>query len=119
MITTYSEENEKFKVGDTVRIRRTNLLFERGFHPNWTEEVFTVVEVKDTIPVTYKLKDLNDEVLDGSFCNEELQKTEQDLYRVEKVLTKKINGVEHALVKWLGYNKKYNQWIPVNDLKRV
>lgn len=117
---TLVKQTRKFKVGDTVRISRTKLLFERGFHPNWTEEVFTVVEVKNTLPVTYKLKDLNGEILDGSFYNEELQKTKQELYRIEKVLRKKkINGVEHALVKWLGYNEKYNQWIPVKDLNLI
>ena len=107
----------KFKVGDIVRISRIKQLFERGFHPNWTEEIFTVVEVKNTIPITYKLKDSSGEILDGSFYNEELQKTEQKVYRIEKVIRKKkIDGAEHALVKWLGYNKKYNEWIPMKNI---
>jgi hypothetical protein len=107
----------KFMVGVTVRISRIKQLFERGFHPNWTEEVFTVVEVKNTIPITYKLKDSSGELLDGSFYNEELQKTNQQVYRIEKVISKKkIQGVEHGLVKWAGYNKKYNQWIPMKDI---
>ena len=104
---------KKFVVGDTVRISRTKLLFERGFHPNWTEEIFTVVNVNNTVPITYKLKDSSGEALDGSFYNEELQKTTQQIYRIEKVIRRKnINGVEHVLVKWMGYNEKFNQWIP-------
>ena len=65
---------QKFVVGDTVRISRIKKLFERVFHPNWTEEVFTVVEVKSTSRVTYKLKDSSGEILSGNFYNEELQK---------------------------------------------
>ena len=104
----------KFKVGDRVRISRIKGLFEKGYLPNWSEEVFEVVKVKYTSPVTYILKDQLGEVLVGGFYTEELQKTNQDVYRIEKVLKrKKIKGVEHALVKWAGYSKKHNQWIPV------
>ena len=91
---------KKFKVGDSVRISRLKGVFEKGFVSNWSEEIFTVVEVKNTAPVTYKLKDFNGEILEGSFYNEELQNTDQQVYRIEKVLRKKkINGVEHALIK--------------------
>ena len=56
----------------------------------------------------------------GSFYTEELQKTSQEEFRVEKVIRKKkIDGVEHGLVKWSGYSDKYNQWIPTKDLERV
>lgn len=110
----------KFKVGDTVRISRTKQLFERGFHPNWSEEIFTVAEVKNTIPVTYKLKDSLGEILEGSFYNEEMQKTRQKVYRIEKVIRKKkIDGIEHALVKWASYSSKFNQWIPLSLTKKL
>ena len=56
-------------------------------------------------------------MLEGSFYENELQKTKQDIYRIEKVLRKKIiNGVEHALVKWMGYSDKCNEWIQVKDI---
>ena len=114
------DKYRKFSVGDTVRISRIKKLFERGFHPNWTEEVFTVVEIKNTSPTTYRLKDFSGTILDGSFYNEELQKTSQRVYRIEKVIRKKkINGVEHALVKWAGYSKKYNEWIPTTQLEAL
>ena len=120
----YKKSQIKFKVGDYIRISRLKGLFEKGFLPNWSEEIFIVVEVKKTIPVTYKIKDSTGEILEGSFYNEELQKTdkptEDSMFRVEKVIRKKkINGVEHAFVKWVGYDKKYNQWIPVKDLKSI
>jgi len=59
------------------------------------------------------------DVLEGSFYEQELQKTNQETYRIEKVLRKKkINGLEHALVKWMEYSDKFNQWIPVRNLNK-
>ena len=107
----------KFKVGDTVRISRIKGLFEKGFLPNWSEELFKVHIVKRSVPVTYILKDTNDQVISGSFYNEELQKSEQEIFRIEKILRKKkIDGVMHGFVKWLGYNNSFNQWIPVKNI---
>jgi len=51
----------KFKVGDKVRILKKKGLFEKGFTPNWTEEVLTVSKIQRTDPITYKITDLNDE----------------------------------------------------------
>ena len=62
----------KFKTGDRVRISKYKTKFNRGFTPNFTNEIFTVVEVLKTSPVTYKLKDSENEPIIGSFYNEEL-----------------------------------------------
>ena len=108
------------KVGDKVRISRMKAVFEKGYLPNWSEELYIVDKVQRTSPVTYKVKTLLDEKIEGSFYEQELQKSHQEVYRVEKVIRKKkIDGVEHALVKWSGYNEKHNQWIPVKDLGRL
>ena len=73
-----------------------------------------------TTPVTYKIKDSLNEIITGSFYEQELQKTNQEVYRVEKVLRKKkIDGVEYALVKWSGYSDKFNEWIPMTDTKKL
>lgn len=110
-------QKPKYTVGDKVRISRTKGIFEKGYLPNWSEEIFTIVQVLHTTPVTYKLQDTLGDLIEGSFYEQELQKTQQEIYRVEKVLQKKkINGVEHALVKWSGYSSKFNQWIPTSDL---
>lgn len=107
----------KFKVGDKVRISRIKGLFEKGYLPNWSEEVFEIDAVKYTNPYTYVLKDMNGEIIAGSFYNEELQKIDQDVYRIEKIIRKKkINGVEHGLVKWLGYSNKFNEWKPLSEI---
>ena len=110
----------KFNVGNKVRMSRTKALFEKGYLPNWSEETYIVAEVRKTNPITYIIKDSLGEVIEGIFYNEELQKTNQETYRIEKVIRKKkIDGVEHALVKWSGYSKKYNQWIPASQLERI
>src|SRR6476469_10634612 len=110
----------KFKVGDKVRMSRIKALFEEGYLPNWSEELYVVDKVQKTIPIIYVIKDLLGETIKGSFYTEELQKTTQEEFRVEKVIRKKkIDGVEHGLVKWSGYSDKYNQWIPIKDLERI
>jgi hypothetical protein len=107
----------KFKFGDKVRISRTKGIFEKGYLPNWSEAIYLIHEVKRTSPVTYVLRDTAGEVLEGSFYESELQKTKQEIYRIEQVLRKKtINGVERALVKWVGYDDKFNEWIPTENL---
>jgi transcription antitermination factor NusA-like protein len=105
----------KFKVGDKVRISLTKKVFEKGFTPNWSEEVFVVDKVLLTIPVTYALKDLAGEPIVGSFYEQELQKTEQDVFVIEKVIRKKGNK---SLVKWRGYSDKFNSWIPTKQITK-
>ena len=78
----------KFKTGDKVRILKKKGLFEKGFTPNWTEEVFTISKIQRTNPVTYKINDLNDEEVQGTFYEQELQKTSQEVYRIEKIVEK-------------------------------
>jgi hypothetical protein len=110
----------KFKVGDKVRISRIKALFEKGYLPNWSEALYVVHEVKKTNPYTYTVKDMNDELVLGSFYTEELQKSTQDVFRIEKITKKKkINGVQHGLVKWLGYNKKFNEWKPMSEIEKL
>ena len=76
----------KFDVGDKVRISNTKRTFEKGYTPNGTEELFVIDKQLDTSPVTYKLKDLNGENIEGSFYEPELQKSQQQVFRIEKVL---------------------------------
>jgi hypothetical protein len=115
-----STSKVRFKVGDRVRLSRIKRLFEKGYLPNWSEALYIIDEVQETVPVTYKIKDSLNRIIDGSFYNEELQKSNQEVFRVEKVIRKKkIDGVEHAFVKWSGYSDEYNQWIPMKDSKKL
>ena len=87
----------KFSVGDKLRISKKKKTFEKGYTTRWTEEIFTIVEVKHTSPVTYKIADLNGEEITGTFYKPELQKTSQELFRIEKVIKR---GKNKYLVKW-------------------
>jgi hypothetical protein len=99
----------KFAVGDIVRISRLKDKFEKGYHPNWSEELLKVVKINDTSPRTYQIEALDGEPVVGSFYEQEMQKSKQlqnNLYRVEKILQrKKVQGKKMVLVKWAGYNK--------------
>ena len=86
----------KFSIGDKVRISKKKKTFEKGYTTRWTEEVFTIVEVKRTSPVTYKIAGLNGEEIQGSLYEPELQKTSQELFRIEKVIKR---GKKKSLVK--------------------
>ena len=66
---------QKFSIGDGVRITKKKKTFDKGYTQRWTEEVFTIFKIKLTIPVTYKITDYNEEEIQGSFYEQELQKT--------------------------------------------
>ena len=75
-------------MGDSVRIAMTRRLFKKGYTGQWSEGLFVVSEKLRTIPTTYRLKDLDDEQIDGTFYHQELQlvRVEQDkVYTVERV----------------------------------
>ena len=80
--------------------------------------MFTVDNVKSTQPVTYSLVDGKGEKIQGTFYEQELQKTSQEIYRIEKVLRKRKRGrIQEVYVKWKGYNNSFNSWIPLTDLQ--
>lgn len=117
--TKSGTEKAAFQIGDKVRIAVKKGTFEKGYTANWSSEVFTVnsiVEAPNT-RVRYKLIDYRFKPITGSFYKEELQKTKvPDTYMVEKVLSKKkINGVMHYHIKWLGFADEHNSWIPESD----
>ena len=78
----------KFQVCDHVRISKYKNIFAKGYAPNWSEEVFLTSKVKKTVPWTYVINDLNGEEVIGTFYEKELQKTNQEEFRIEKVIKK-------------------------------
>jgi hypothetical protein len=106
----------KFSIGDKVRIMKKKNIFEKGYTPRWTEEMFTISAVQYTDPPTYKITDYNGEEIKGSFYEQELQKTAQEIFRIEKILRKRGNK---SLVKWLGYPESFNSWVDNNELMRL
>jgi len=82
----------KFKIGDTVRISKYKTkFFDLGYTPNWTEEIFIVTILLNIIPKTYMLKDLQDEKISETFYEPKLLKTNQNKFRIEKVIRKNKN----------------------------
>ena len=84
-----NDKDPKFKVGDHVRISKCKNIFAKGYAPNWSEEVFVIKKLKNTVPWTYVINDLNDEEIIGTFYEKELQKTSQDEFRIERVIKRK------------------------------
>ena len=107
----YSEETNKkspkFKVGDDVRISKYKNIFAKGYTPNWSEEAFVVNKVQNTAPWTYLINDLNGQEIKGSFYEKELQKINQEEFRIEKVIKKKADKL---YVKWKEHNNSFNRY---------
>ena len=103
----------KFKVGDQVRISKYKNIFAKGYMPNWSEEILIIKKIKNTVPWTYVLNDLNGEEIIGTFYEHELQKTKENEFRIEKVIEKKGDKL---YVKWKGYNNSFNSWIDKKDI---
>ena len=82
----------KFSIGDHVRKANKKKIFDKGYSQKWTELVFTISKIQLTIPVTYKRNDYNGEEIKGSFYEQELlQKTKQDIFRIQKIIKKQGN----------------------------
>ena len=84
-----NDNDPKFKVGDHVRISKYKNIFAKGYSPNWSEEVFVIKEIKNTVPWTYVINDLG------------LQRTNQQEFTIEKVIRKKGDKL---YVRWKGYD---------------
>ena len=93
-----NEKDPKFKVGDRVRISKYKNIFAKGYTPNWSEEVFVVSKIKNTVPWIYVVSDFNGEEITESFFGKELQKTSQEKFSIEKVLKRKGDKL---YVKWV------------------
>ena len=109
-----NHKNPKFKIGDYVRISKyKNIFATKGYMPNWSEEVFVVDKIKNTVLWTYAINDLNGEEITGTFYENEFQKTNQKVFRIEKVIKRKG---DELYVKWKGYDNSFNSWINKNDI---
>ena len=112
-----NDKDPKFKVGDHVKykiqISKYKNIFAKGYMPNWSEEVFVVSKIKNTVPWTYVIDDLNGEKIIGTSYEKKLQKTNQQEFSIEKVIKRKGDKL---YVKWKGYDSSFNSWIDKKDL---
>ena len=108
-------QNPKLKIGEKVRISKNRRAFAKSHLPGWTEELFIAHQTFSSDPLFYKIKDLNNEILDGTFYAEELQKIYKTdgIFKIESILKKRRRKKQQEyLVKWSGYLAILNTWIP-------
>ena len=107
--------SSRFKPADMVRVSKIKNTFEKGSVSNWSEELFKIDKVLTTKPITYTITDLGGEPISGSWYSWELQKVRKTdgFYKIEKILKRKRlkNGKVKYLVKFLGYDSRFNEWI--------
>ena len=107
----------KFKINDLVRIslKRRPIFDKPSGNIKWSEELFKIHSINKSNVITYKIKDLNDEIIKGNFYEKELQKSKNnsELYVIEKIIRKNKNKY---LVKWRNYSDDFNSWIDKNDI---
>ena len=100
-------------VGDHVRISKYKNIFTKGYMPNWSEEIFIIKKIKNTVPWTYVINDLNGGEIIGTFSENELQGTNLNEFRIEKVIERKGDKL---YVKWDSYHNSFNSWIDKKDI---
>ena len=117
------QQMPNLKIGDFVRIAKLTNIFHKGYEQNWTEEIFKISKVIAGSPARYRLVDLANEEISGSFYSPELQVVAaKDVYKVESILkqrVRKVNGkkTKEYFVKFLGYPKSMSQWVSADSLQ--
>ena len=104
------------KVGSYVRLVLgcvTQAKFTKGYRQQNTQEVFKIHAIKkNTLPITYKLKDLSNELIKGSFYIEELVETvKPDFFLINEIIRSKTINKKIYFVSWKGYDDSFNSWI--------
>ena len=118
-IYTYNKTSKipKFKIGDLVRIslKRRDVFDKPSSNIKWSEELFKIYSINNSNVITYKIKDLNGEIIEGFFYERELQKTKNtsEVCIIENIIRKNKNKY---LVKWRNYSNDFNSWIDKDDI---
>ena len=112
-----TSKDPKFKINDLVRIslKRRDLFDKPSSNIKWSEELFKIHSIKKSNVITYKIKDLNNEIIEGIFYEKELQKTKNisGVYIIEKIIRK---NKDKYLVKWRNYSNEFNSWVDKDDI---
>lgn len=108
----------RLKEGDYVRISKARRQFHKGYTASWSVEIYVISGIRKTTPIVYEIRDLNEEIIRGTFYEQELQKVDlPKTYRIEKVLKRRTVGRKKQIfVKWIGYPPSFNQWISENHI---
>lgn len=118
--SSVKNKRPKQKVGDHVRITKTKGIFQKGYLPCFTQEIFKVKSIAKRNPIVYYLEDLAGEEIEGTFYEMEVQKVKFDegaARAIPKIIKQRRRGKSiQYYVKWSGYPDKFNCWI---DAKSV
>ena len=114
------------EVGDKVKLFFMRAAFAKDYDSKWTDEVFYVAtrSISEGI-AQYTLKSWQNDPVEGHFYKEELQKIElpegdETVYNIEKVIKRRTKrGRKEAYVKWEGWAKAFNTWIPEEEVKAI
>ncbi|KAL7075862.1 hypothetical protein ACQ4LE_005196 [Meloidogyne hapla] len=113
-------KSSKLENGQVVRISKEKGKFEKGYLPNYTDELFRVHITNDAhTPIRYRLKDLEDNLIEGIFYREELVPTKEDTtHRIAEILKTRTSrtGIKEHFVRWIGYKDIHNSWIKDSDI---
>ena len=118
-IYTYNKTSKipKFKINDLVRIslKRRPIFDKPSSNIKWSEELFKIHSINISNVITYEIKDLNDNIIEGIFYERELQKSKNtsQVYIIEKIIRK---NKSKYLVKWRNYSNDFNSWIDKDDI---
>ena len=113
-----TNKSPKFKINDIVRIslKRRELFDKPSDNIKWSEELFKINSINKSDVITYKITDMNNEIIQGIFYEKELQLSkmkEDGLDIIEKII-KKVG--DRYLIKWRNYSNEFNSWINKNDI---
>ena len=102
-------------------ISKNKRIFEKGYTPNWSQEKFQIIQILPRLPPVYKIKDTRNEVIEGVFYEQELQKVdfanEKEEFWIDQILqTKKTKLGKEYFVSWQGYPSSFNSWIKEKNL---
>ena len=123
-----NKTKSKYRLNQFVKIFRKKGIFSRGFHQNVTKEYFRIYHIDRNLSKDrYYLKDIQGDKIIGSFYEEYLvpyiPPKDEATYRLDPSFQgyklKNIRGVSHIFVKWLGWPHKFNQWIPLDDVRSL
>ena len=108
----FNKENNykdpKFKVDDFVRVLKYKIIFAKVYVPHWSEEAFVFKKIKNNVLWTNVIEDLDGEGVIGNFYKGELQKVNENKFRIETVIKRKGNKL-YARRK--GYDSSFNNSI--------